>query len=332
MSFTRFWKIFLALFFAVALTLSAAGCGNKLASTKEESATVLTIDGIEVPYEQLRYVVRNYMAVLGDETFWTEEKAAELSEEVFRECFEILKEQYAVVALAKEYGISKEDAGIKDRVDAYMETVITDFGSEDAYLAALRAGNMTDAVYRFFLTVTVLEEELFYAMQATGDIETDPAALTAIVKGDEFVRVKQILISNDAGDVASENRKKAEEACQRAKAGEDFDALVTEYGEDLYMFSNTDGYYLCQGVWYHEFEDAAFALAVGEVSDVIETPAGYSVLLRCEKDDEYINNHLTTLFEDYKESRLSLTIEEKIEKLTVTTNETFDKYTLLTID
>ena len=114
MSFSRFLKIFFALFFAVVLTLSAAGCSNKLASTKEEKATVLTIDGIEVPYEQLRYVVRNYMAVLGDETFWTEAKAAVMSEEVFRECFEILKEQYAVVALAKEYGtpayVMDEDA------------------------------------------------------------------------------------------------------------------------------------------------------------------------------------------------------------------------------
>ena len=332
MSFARFLKIFFALFFAVVLTLSAAGCQDRLASTKEESATVLTIDGIEVPYEQLRYVVRNYMAVLGDGSFWTEEKAAELSEEVFRECFDILKEQYAVVALAKEYGISKEDAGIKDRVDAYMETVIADFGSEEAYLDALKAGNMTDAVYRFFLTVTVLEEELFYAMQSAGAIETDSAVLTAIVKGDEFVRVKHILISNDAGDVASENRQKAEEAHRRALAGEDFDALVTEFGEDLYMFENTDGYYLCRGLWYHAFEDAAFALEVGEISDLIETPAGYSILLRCEKEDTYIDSHLATLFEDYKESRLALAIEEKVANITVETTKNFEKYTLLTID
>ncbi len=325
-------RTFLAFCLLFCVLFSAVSCKSALSSTKEEQSTVLTIDKYAVPYEQLRYVVKNYMAGIGDAAYWTEEVAAQRSEEVFTDCFRILKEQYAIVALAEEFGVNPSDAAILDMVDTQVETIIADFGSEEAYLEALKAGYMTDSVYRFFFTVTILTDELFYAMENAGALETDEAVLTEILNGDEFVRVKQILIAEDAGDDLVENRKLAEELRARAAAGEDFDALVEEYGEDLYMFNNTDGYYLCRGVWHHAFEDTAFSLEIGEVSEVIETPAGYSILLRCEKEEAYLTDHKEDLFADYKDACFSLAIEEKAATISLAKHKNFDKYTLLTID
>lgn len=74
-------------------------------------------------------------------------------------------------------------------------------------------------------------------------------------------------------------RGKAEDVVKRARGGEDFAALAKEFSEDP---SNKDkggdlGWF-GRGQMVKTFEDAAFALKPGEVSDVVETPYGFHVI------------------------------------------------------
>jgi NIMA-interacting peptidyl-prolyl cis-trans isomerase 1 len=80
-----------------------------------------------------------------------------------------------------------------------------------------------------------------------------------------------------------EARARAFEALARVKAGEDFDKVVAAYTEepggaarhgDLGRFSRDQ--------MVKPFSDAAFALDVGQVSTVIETPFGFHVIRRTE--------------------------------------------------
>src|SRR5436309_9253017 len=117
--------------------------------------------------------------------------------------------------------------------------------------------------------------------------DDDVAEYYALHKEDKFteseqVRARHILIkaAADAGaDAKAAARNKAEELLAKVKAGADFAALAKESsqdpgsgakGGDLGLFA--------RGRMTPAFEEAAFALQAGGVSDVVETPFGFHVI------------------------------------------------------
>ena len=83
----------------------------------------------------------------------------------------------------------------------------------------------------------------------------------------------------------AEIKEAADAALQRAQAGEDFDALVEELGQDPGMKNEPDksrGYLVCEGLTLYEtpFQEAAMALEkAGDISsELVKTNYGYHVL------------------------------------------------------
>jgi hypothetical protein len=81
----------------------------------------------------------------------------------------------------------------------------------------------------------------------------------------------------------AEATARAEEALARARAGGDFDALVVQYSDEVGAPDRTPPGGLGEfrrGMMVPAFEQAAFALEVGEISPVVETPFGFHLIRR----------------------------------------------------
>lgn len=325
----RFVRI-LAFFLMTACLISFASCSKIPKSSKKEQTAVLTIDGFSVPYEQVRYFVCNYMDMYsgGDNSFWVSETVADMQDIIYAETFDQLKNMYAVLSLCREYGVDRNDDSVTELVELSMNAYIAEYEDEGSYVDALLENYMNHSVYSFFTSIDVCSEQLYSTLLNRNVIAPDDQTIEPYVRGDSFIRVKQILIAPDEEKSEEEARALAEELHSRAVAGEDFDALVKTYGDDLYMFNNTDGYYICRGVWYQEFEDAAFALAENEISDVIRTPAGYSILLRCPKENRYLEKNMEDLCDDYRDAQFNQMVEERAASITVVQQENFMEYSL----
>ena len=94
----------------------------------------------------------------------------------------------------------------------------------------------------------------------------------------EQVRASHILFKTDGKDEAAV-RKQAEAVLARAKAGEDFAKLANEYTEEeVGKTRGGDLDFFGRGQMAKEFEEAAFALKPGQISDIVKTSFGLHII------------------------------------------------------
>jgi peptidyl-prolyl cis-trans isomerase D len=94
----------------------------------------------------------------------------------------------------------------------------------------------------------------------------------------EEVRASHILFRLEDREEA-EVRKAAEAVLKRARAGEDFAKLANQYtDEEIGRTRGGDLEYFGRGQMAREFEEAAFALQPGEISDLVPTPFGLHII------------------------------------------------------
>lgn len=329
--FTKFLSLALVLCLALCLF---AGCNNAASEATSEATTeehnhiagvfvdgkevkfdsVLTIDGREVSFDLYRYMylyIRD-MFDQGDATLWTGEEAAEATTALNNYVESQLAFIYAVDALAEKENISLTMDELAN-VDVSIEQAKESLGGEEAFIDALAHAYMTPDVYRMLCINETLRDKLIrtlYGEELAADIEKN------------YVHVKHILVkfANAAefgADTAAEETTqthdaelaKANDILAKIKAGDDFDALVKEHSEDAGQ--GETGYTFTYGKMTAPFEEAAFALPVGETSGLVETSYGYHIIKRLPLDKEYVDTNLLSLMSsEMNDTILNYFVEE----------------------
>jgi peptidyl-prolyl cis-trans isomerase D len=99
----------------------------------------------------------------------------------------------------------------------------------------------------------------------------------------EQVKASHILFKTEGKDDATV-KKQAEEVLAKAKSGADFAQLATKYSEDEGSKAKGGEYdFFGRGAMVKEFEDAAFSLQPGQISDLVKTTYGYHIIKGGEK-------------------------------------------------
>ena len=104
------------------------------------------------------------------------------------------------------------------------------------------------------------------------------------------------------------------------------DTLIGRYSEDLSM--TPDGYYSTHLELIEEYEEAAYKLEIGEVSEVVESYLGFHIIKRLSKEADYIEKNFKDLKTQYLTSAFYRLVEAENDKLNVTKNSLYESFTV----
>lgn len=320
-----------SLLLALLILFAASSCG-RTSATKADRKVALTVSGHEVSMATVEYFEtqfkRGVLSEGGEESLSDSEREA-LDGAVKSATEESLRKIFAVYELAAERGITPDS--VAEELDGVTESFIASQygGDEEAFYSALEAEGMSYKTFLFFKEHELLQNALYSSMISDGTLPYGEELLKERFLSGELVRVKHVMVSYEAENGAflrftdSEAAavdpalEKAEKALLRAREGEDFDSLVEKYGDEVLLRGNSDGFYFTKGNKELSYEEAAFALEVGQISDIVTTSEGFCIIKRLELDESYVEKNLSSLMDSFTEGQFNLLAEERAESLEV---------------
>lgn len=297
---------------AVGLVLVSVGCRKQTpsappaqapaagtpAAPAQEDKVVVTVNGAPITESQVQKTMDlEYKPILDRYAKQAPELAAQ-QEKIFRErAMQSLITRQLLDVQAKAAGIQVTDDELKAEMtrqlaghrppvtlEEFQKFVAAQGGDFEALKDRVREGMKGDKVIEAknpIAPVTEADAKKYY------DENTKEFQMP------EQVRASHVLVSSrptdpkaDPNQAKVQARQKAEELLKKIKDGADFatvakensdDAMSKPQGGDLGLFP--------RGMMVKPFEDAAFGLKVGEVSNLVETQYGYHILKLTEHQD-----------------------------------------------
>ncbi len=276
--------------------------------------TVAVCNGYEIPYEELLFVTtfyKNQLAAVHGETIWDDPATAEsYRAELETLVKENLNQNYLILSACKHLGIDTDSSIIDNYVDTQIELLKEDLGSNKEYKEFLHEQGLTEHYFRFALSIGFLQSSIHYTLLDNDFYEYRyednwQDYITHVMESGEYVRTLHVYIENEEGEDPAENLKKAQEVSEKLQAaeGEERRALLSDYigsalNDDLLTVTG-DGDYFMRGEMDEAYENAAFDLEIGEVSDPVVCSGGNFVIMRLELIDTYVRENVKTLMDAY---------------------------------
>ncbi len=219
---------------------------------------------------------------------------AEQRDRVFRGVLDEMIGYKLLVQEAKARKIAVPDADI----EAQVAQIRSQFPNQQQFDQALAAQKMTIQDVRDDARSEMSVEKLVEG-EIAAKIAVKPEAVTDFYQKnqDKFqqgprVRASHILISvpqNADAATKQQAKTKAETILKDLKAGKDFAAAAKENSQDPGSAVNGgDLGFFEKGQMVPPFEQAAFALNAGDMSDLVETQFGYHIIKVAEKQTQHV--------------------------------------------
>ena len=243
-----------------------------------------------------------------------------------------VKQELVIENLAEKYGVELTDEQLS-AMESDEQGFIEQYGGEEGFDAELAKLGLRRETYERITRTNYLYQDLYKLYLTEGSaLYASNEDLAAYAAAQGYITADHILLTTvdtATGEALSDEQKAekkalAEELAEKLKnyTGDDlasyFAELADEYSEDPGRASNPTGYTFTTGSMVQEFEDAAYALDEGAVSDIVESKFGYHILLRLPLDK-------TAAAETVREDYFSNFIDEQMDKAKTATSAEYDK-------
>lgn len=220
-----------------------------------------------------------------------------------------------------ELEIKKEEITVSDEeIDKEVESFKEDAGGEEAFNNALEQSGLTEEDFKKdvvqYLSIRKLMEPLVEV--------TDEEVKDYFEENKEtFNEQEQV----DARHILVEDEKLANELYEKLKDGADFAELAQEHSTDGSAASGGNLGFFGRGQMVPEFEEKAFSLKVGEISEPVKSEFGYHIIETLDKTEEkaatfedHADEIKDKLFESKMQSEYVTWLEEKRESYDIKNN------------
>jgi peptidyl-prolyl cis-trans isomerase SurA len=219
------------------------------------------------------------------------------SPELQKQVLNAIIEEKLIYAQANFDSIIVSDEEVASRIDYQIKVFQQQYGSiekiEEMYGMSIEKikRELRDEVQKS-LMIQKLQEKNFATIEASRrEVESFYSTYKdSIGMIPEKLKISHIYRNPKTSSTLKEKyRKFAQEILDSIKTGSDFTEMAKKYSEDPgSAVQGGDLGFVKRGVFYPEFEAAAFSLQTNEISDIVESPVGYHIIQLLERRGESI--------------------------------------------
>lgn len=271
-NYTKIFKTLLIL----SLILLLNGC------SQSTEGLLAKVDGEEITEEEFNVQLEGFKGIyekqLGKDAMSQLDEDGRTREEILRE--QIIEKMIMERIIKKEtdkMNISVSEEELNEKMKEYADAT----GGEEVFNTYLEENNLSEDFFRENLRKELLvnkhKEEYMRSLTITEEEAKE-----------YFEKNKEKLILIRASHILVKTEEEGQQVLNILNKGEEFSKVAEEISVD--KESSTKGGdlgYFTRGDRISEFEEAAFSLEIGEISEIIKTEVGYHIIKIEDRKDSY---------------------------------------------
>ncbi|HZK02532.1 MAG TPA: peptidylprolyl isomerase, partial [Anaerovoracaceae bacterium] len=293
----------LALLLAVLMIFSLASCGGQKSKSNDEK--VAKVGETVITEGQLNQYMYLYCFLQGIDL-------SKVGDEDFQYIKNLVLEDYIALNLVKiEHG--GDTTKLPDDFEEAANEFIDNMANQEQAAAYMKENDISEEYLKEFYTDQYYSMEFFSEMTAELPKADEEEAQNYYDENREQFKIDDVT----ADHILVEDEKLAKEILGKLKNGEDFGTLAKEHSIDGSKDSGGSLGTFGRGAMVKEFEDAAFALKPGEISEIVETEFGYHIIQVTDKEQGYetFEDAKTAIIENLNDQIIREAYNKKITEL-----------------
>ncbi len=274
--------------FCLLIALSTvAGAESANAQKVETPDPVATVNGSSIPLSDFQWEMKNAAAKGFNQGETSDDGQSSFRTRVLDE----LIDRELLYQESIKAGVSIDEESVNEQ----MDTLKGRFPDEEVFTKALEDMSMTEENLKRHIkrgmAISKYVDEVFVQKAEVSDkaVENFYAEHPEAFTMPEQVRARHILLEKKPDtppEKIEKNRELLSSLRKKVESGEDFGELAKEYSDCPSSSQNGDLGFFGKGQMVPEFEETAFALEPGAVSEIVETQFGLHLIQLVEKQPE----------------------------------------------